>query len=516
MFRRPLDSGAMTEDSKMSVMAQWRKKYKGLYDAVALVVYTSIVYGWALTVHPLGRDYALMAGGWKDAPAPTALLLRWELAAFSTPVGYHLVNLVLLYATMLLIYKLTAYVIRGPWWLGTLAATLYMATPVHSESVLNLMGAVDLVPTLFALVALVAYGHTAYFPAAWKQVVTFILMALAVYFFPENTFVALVPLLFEGLALDPERRRLGRAVPCAALVVMGLLVHGSAYLSRSLAPEHLWAPLYFLLYPIGFLPESAQRFHAQPWSAWLAAATVAFVFLLIYRKARRPAILFGLFAMLAVRLFPSDRPVDPVHLVGGGQLLLANVFFLIGLVALFYRMMDHPRWRTTIIGFTTLLCVIFFILQMRSNLAWKRGGEYVAAFQRQAVAAEAEGGALPGLLPDYRYYLTAPLMLSESIRYDTPFNRAVSHVGLLPLNRPRLDRTPVLVREWAAETGILELTRDDFLQALVWPYTLVGYAVDVEVLPGDDKGWVRLKLTPKPGERLPSRLLPLPDPQVSR
>lgn len=501
----------MHEDSKMSTMAQWRKKYKGLYDAVALVVYTTIVFGWALGTHPLGRDYALMAGGWKEQPAPTAFLLQWELAVFSSPVGYHLVNLLLLYATMLLIYKFTAYVIRGPWWLGTLAATLYMANPVHSESVLNLMGAVDLLPALFALLALVAYGHAAYFPAVWKQVVVVALMALAVVFFPENTFVALVPLLFEGLALNAERRRLARALPCAALTVVGLVVHGTEFVARSWVPQHLWPPLYFLFYPIGFLPESAQRFHHYPWTAWLAVAAFAFVFWLIYRKARRPAILFGLFAMLVIRLFPPERLVDPVHLVGGGQLLLANVFFLIGLVALFYRMMDHPRWRTTIIGFTTLLCVIFFILQMRSNLAWKRGGEYVAAFQRQAVAAEAEGGELPGLLPDYRYYLTAPLMLSEAIRYDTPFNRAVEHVAVLPLNRPRLDKAPVCVREWAAEGGIVEFSRDDFLQALVWPYTLSGYPFEAEVLPSDDKERVQLKLTPKPGESLPSRLLPLPD-----
>lgn len=492
-------------------MAQWRRRYKGLYDAVALFLYTSVVYGWALNVHPLGRDYARLGGHLQDLPVPTAWLLRWEMAAFDGPVGYHLINLALLYVSMLFVYKLTAYVIRGPWWLGTLAATLYMANPVHSESVLNLTGVVDILPALCALVALVAYGHVAYYPSHWKYATALVLMGLAVLAFPENTFVGLLPLLFEGLALNVERRRWVRALPAAAITAAGIVVHSGAMLERGFAPEHMWAPLYLLFYPIGFLPESAQRFQAQPWLGWLAAVTVAFVFVLIYRKARRPAILFGLCAMLVIRLFPSDRPVDPVHLVGGGQLVLANVFFIVGLVALFYRMMDHPRWRATIVGFTTLLCVIFFIIQMRSNLAWKHAGEYVENFQKQAAAA-GEATAEPlALLPDYRYYLTAPLMLSESIRYDTAFSRAVPHVSILPLNRPRIDEKPLILSEWTSQGGSLEMGREDYVQALAWPYDLESTSADLEILFGDDASTVRLRIVPKDRVSLPSKLLPLPE-----
>ncbi|MFA6240830.1 MAG: hypothetical protein WC655_07880 [Candidatus Hydrogenedentales bacterium] len=427
-----------TPPRKPTKLAALRLKYHGRFDAVMMLVYVLIVYVWALRAHPLGRDYAILADPTGSIPGVSGHLVSACVDAFgSFAAGYHLVNIALLYACMVCMYRFVNLAIGGPWWLGTLTATLFMSNPVHTESVLNLTGMVDILPTLAALLFLVSYASNAAKPSPVSLVLSLTFFILAVALFPENGALVIVAIAYEWIVVPTERRSLGRVALFAVLSTIGFGLHGAALLESVSALPGRLASLYFLFYPIGYLPETVAFFRSNPWAQWLAAAVAVLLLALTCRAARRPAILFGLLAMAAVRIAPDQRAIDPVHLVGGGQLLTANVFYSLALVALFYRIMAHPKWRFPMVSLTTLLAAAFFALQISANVDWHRAGKEVRAFQS---AVEKEASLSPeapvGVLPNWRYVGWAPMCLSESIAHDTPFGKAYSHVSMLELNAP--------------------------------------------------------------------------------
>lgn len=397
-----------------------RARYPQLFDWVSMAVYVLLVFSWALGVYPMGRDYAA-----QDLPAALAPVWQALQHAFgSTFWPYHAVNIVLLYGCMIAIFYLMKLGHRGPWWLGTLAAVLFMANPVHTESVANLCGMVDLLPCFLALVALDAYCLTVRAGSLAWLLLAAPLFALAAITAPENIGLVLVCALFETvLASDGVSRRAARLGP---ILLVGL---GAAVLHRDTLFAHggdvaaMFGPLYFIVYPIGFLPGTAQTLHEHPWLGWLAAAAVLAMVFLIYRKARRPMLLFALLAMPAVRVFGGGHAVDPVHLIGGGQLLLANALFTVGLTALFHRIMDHPKWRRLTIAGTSLLCLVFMLMQVHAVMQWRVAGAMLRDFHAQlrlangTDTAPASGEALL-VSPDIQYIEGAPLCLSASLVFD--------------------------------------------------------------------------------------------------
>jgi hypothetical protein len=474
-----------------------------------MLIYLGLVYVWALNVYPLGRDYALLASRGEGLPFPVNRLLAWEIGTFGTwRPGYHAVNLALLYACMACLYWLMNRVVRGPLWLGTLAAALFMANPVHTESVANCCGVVDLVPGLLALIALAAYVENGRRQRPWSAVLAPACFALAVLPFRENAFLILAITLVEALVLRDTSRRATRLLPAILIAIAGWCTWAATFTRQSFDPARMFAPLYFVFYPLGFLPQTAQAFHARPWLGWVAAAAVLGIVFLIYRKARRPAILFGLLSMVAVRLAQGEHLIDPVHLIGGGRLLLPNALFNVALVALFYRIMDHPKWPRPVILLTTLLCVIFFGMEIRSVTTWRHAAAEVRRFQA-AVAADPPGG----VLPDYQYCHGAPMCLSESIAYNTAFSRAWPCVSILPLHYPATSRTTVTVDLWSPTEGTITIRGQRPLDLIGFPYNLTQpgacqttEAASVEVVSVDQDA-LSLRVVPKQAP-LPSKVLP--------
>jgi hypothetical protein len=492
---------------------KFQRKHQPFADGVAMLLYLSIVQVWGLWVFPLGRDYDILEKSGHGLPFLADSLFAWEVSAFGAhPLGYHLVNLAMLYGCMLLLYRYTNLVVRGPCWFGTLAATLFMANPVHAEAVLNLSGVGDLTPCLLALATLVAYGSNAFRPGRVKWLASLVLGTLSIVPYAQNVSLGLVLILFEVIALAPEQRIYRRLMPFVLLSFVGVFLRWEELAPQGFSLGQAFAPLYFIFYPIGFLPETARNFHEHPGLAWLAIAAMLLILFLICRKTRRRAIFFGLLAMPAVQLF-ATRPVDPVHLVGGGRLLLANALFNVAFAALFFRIMDHPKWRVTVVSGTTALCMVFFALQIRSNRAWHHAGERVRAFQIEAAElARKTSGEPMGLVPDYRYYRGAPLCLSEAIVHDTPFNKAIPAVSLLPLHYDKPPNMQVSVQKWTPEGGIVVVSGKKPLEVACWPYELSrkGTRIDaghtfVELL---DDATFTLSVTPKSGT-LPRVTLPV-------
>jgi hypothetical protein len=170
-------------------LAKYRMEHHALFDSGLLLFYTGLVYVWGLWIHPMGRDYAALANHGADLPFLADRIFAWEVATFGGwVVPYHLVNIAALYACVWCVMHLTNYTIRGLWWFGTWAAAVFMANPVHTESVLNISGIGDLVPAFFALLALTAYAYHVYGPRRWTYAASLVTFAMAVAPYPRHAF----------------------------------------------------------------------------------------------------------------------------------------------------------------------------------------------------------------------------------------------------------------------------------------------------------------------------------------
>ncbi|HOV73452.1 MAG TPA: hypothetical protein P5318_11280 [Candidatus Hydrogenedentes bacterium] len=437
-------------------------------DAAALLVYLSICHGASLTIGPLGRDHAALADP-ASLPWGVSHAIAWEMKTFGHHVaGYHAVNLLVLYLIMLMVYRITNSVVRGPAWLGTLAATLFMANPAHNESVWNLTGVSDLLPCGAGMLAAAVYAERAARPRNWNRLVGLPLMVCAAATFRENAWLAVFPVLHVACLGEKGRRPWKKTLAATACIAAASLVHVPDWMFQDMTWSGLFAPLYFVFYPIGFLPENAVLFHQKPFLGWLGAMAVLGILALLVRKAKHPAILFGLLAMVATQLSLGNRMVDPVHLIGGGRLLAATAFFNVAFAGLCLCMLRHPKWPRIVINVTSILCVAFFVLEIRSVMAWRTAGRIAADFRESAKTAEGPRT----LLPDYRYRQGAPVCLSDAIAHDTPFGKAMPHAAPLQLHMPAKSKSlprAVFVDETAYEVTVESA---DVPHVAPWPYFL--------------------------------------------
>lgn len=417
-----------------------------------MFVYVSIVYGWGLFLIPLGRDYPLLGGETEGIPFILRFLWEKEVALFGAwSPAYHLLNIVLMHGAMVCLYLFVNFTLRGPAWLGVLAANLFMANPLHTESMLNHAGLIDLLPCVTALAALAAYARSLERPTQPVILAAMALAAAAVAVSPQNALLPAVLLLYEALLTGSHRRSKKRIAASAALLVGALAWHGDWLASGAWTLEAQLVPLYFTVYCLGFLPETAARFSANPPLAWAAAASVALALWLIHRKARRAAVPFAVGACLLLHLAPLARPVDPVHLIGGGQLLLPQALVMFAVAALYQRIMEHPRWRMPLIYSSFSVSVVFFTLAMVSVFAWRDAAARVGAFHE--AAAKTGGAETIAVVPDFQYYRGAPLTLSDTLAYETPFGPAVPSAGYMRIHLPAPGDAPWEVESYTGESA---------------------------------------------------------------
>lgn len=446
-------------------------------DGTAMFIYLCIVYAWSLKIFPLGRDFACMADPGAHLPFLADRLFAWEVATFrGWATGYHIVNMAFMYACMLCLYRFVRLTVKGYFWLGTLAATLFMANPVHTEAMLNWSGVGDLIPCLAALLAITAYAEHANAPKTWKAVLFAVYFAFAVLPYRQNAFLVAFPILFEILFIEKDETRNARLLPALAISGIGLILHRSAFSYASLDFAESFGPLYLVFYPLGLLPKTARALATYPVLEWVGAAVIVFIIYLIYRKARRRIILVALLSMVATRFLQGDVLIDPVHMIGGGKLLLANAFFNVALVATFFRMMDHYKWRRPVVMLTTLLAVVFFIMELRSVGAWQRADQAVRQFQYSA----SQSKDAIGILPDSWYVDGAPLQFSESVSYDTFLSKAIPHVSLLKLNYVPDPKYRLLTKESKHDRLIYQIEGKNAIDLLPYPFTLATKGGKVE------------------------------------
>lgn len=402
---------------------------------IADALYLLLVFGWMLFLPPPGRDYAALANPDLLGPVP-GRLFSGMMHLFNGHVSlYYLVNLILLYLCMVTLLILARTLGKGPWWLGSVAAVLFMANPVKTEAILSLGGIQFLLPGLTGLTVLLVYAvcrKGSGVPSRWLPLFAYTASILAC---PDTIPVFLVLVVLEWCFFQKIPGKRERLWPIVILGVLAFLVSGQWAFAGALRPANMFAPLYLVLYPIGMLPDTVASFSAWPLLGWACALLLVATAVWLMRRARDPLITFGLLGAAAFRLLQGSRPVDPVTLSGGGALLIPAALLSLAACAGFHVMMRHPRWRSSVVRTSTLLCVAAMLCQGWVNWNWLQTGLRVSRFQETAAetAARYPDQAL-AVAPDVLYIGTVPAMLSESVRYNTPFSAALPVVALMPLS----------------------------------------------------------------------------------
>jgi hypothetical protein len=439
---------------------------------MAMLVYLLVVNVWGLGVWPMGRDYPVLAEPEQWLTPFERMFLGAETRFFAdNPLLYQITNLVLLYAAMICIYVSVNRMLKAPRWLGTLAATLFMANPVHLEAVLNVTGgAMDLLGSLMGLLTLVLFLRGSDSKSAVWLVLATAVGLLGIWVNPVNIAVVTVVTLHVGLTGPaPSRRAAGVWASVFVLVAWSAFSLPEA-LARTAPAFIALLASFTVVYPLGLLPETTHRLLQYPALFVFAVAVVATLLALVYRKVRQPAMIVGLAGMLLASFIVYRRPFDPYHLIGGGQLVLATAFAALAACAVFARMNAQPKWHRPTVYVTTVLCFVLFGMKISGILAWREAGREVRAFQEQA--AQAYTGQPLGIVPDWHHWNGAPLQLSTSISYNTLFSGRVPHEGLLRLNRPEGTDVRAEIRSWSESEGIVSIGTGDVLELALFPYSL--------------------------------------------
>ena len=476
-------------------------------------IYVWLVLGWSLTLYPLGIDFVYLADASGMQPA-IGRVFHMEMRLFGETLWqYRAFNILLLYCCMVCILLLTRFVLDGPWWLGSLAAVLTMANPAKSEGVLHLSAVADLLPAFAGLAALAMF-------AAWHRhrnivvyLLSLVLLAFATLGFAENLFLPVVALLLYAFVSTGLMAPHSQLMPVALIGVAGVWLHGWVFL-RGFDPVSAFAPLYLAYYPLGLLPTTAAIFFQYPF-LWLAVLCgVAFAAGLCFRVTRNPVVLFGILAALVYRAAPMGE-FDFVHLRGAGSLLIPLALLYISFAAVWMHVQRHPRWRRAAVLFTTLLCVLFFALQVQALRHWREAGALVKAFQaRAALSVEEAKGEEVGIAPDFRYHHTAPVALYASVLTDTLFSKALPVRTTLAMNYFPPGKGEVNIIEWNSFGATFEITGAT-LAELFGPDLAthkVGDAVDYDLyqleIQAIEAGRVVVKVYPLESF-LPDRVIPL-------
>ena len=424
---------------------------------VADAIYLLLVFGWMLALTPLGRDYAAMADPDLLGPVPGRLFSGMTYLFGSHAFLYYLANLLLLYLCMALILALTRVLGNSPWWLGSVAAVLFMANPVKTEAVLSLGGIQHLLPCLCGLTVLLVYAVYRKEHGLLSQWLPPLAYIASILICPDTIPLFLVLVVMEACffrGVPGGRKRLWLIT---GVGLVAFLISGQWAFEGALQPANMVMPLLLILYPIGLLPDTVAFFGAWPVLGWTCALCLAVLAVYLMRRANDPLFTFGLLGAVAFRLLQGGRTVDPVTLSGGGALLIPTALFALSVGAAFHTMMRHPRWRSTVVRNSTLLCVVVMLCQGWVNWHWLQAGRDVGRFQKASAETAAQHPGQPlAVVPDLQYVSTAPVMQTRSVRYHTPFSTALPVVPLMPLSV--LSPASVEVLSYSAEKAVISVS----------------------------------------------------------
>jgi len=424
------------------------------------------------------------------------------------PSVFHRTDLLLHMLCALLVYVFITGLVSNSW-AGLFTALLFVAHPMHVESVAWASARKDLLYTFFLLCALVCYLRYVRSSRAWWLAGTLLLFALSL--LSKAMAVSLVPLLllidwYHGRKWNV--RALLEKVPFIALALYAGLnavqvQHDFGSIQDSDAFP-FWQRAFFACYGLTFYivkfiwPSGLSAFHGYPapgeplaWYIWIAPVLVAVICVLVWRSRHRREVVFGAgFFLFTV--------VHVLQLLAVGGAMVAERYTYspyVGLaLVLTTLVMDFAISRKLALWAPVAMLSIFVLtlagVARERSLVWKDGLTLWAD-------AFAKDGSSPRILSNYgvalnmaKRYPEALAMLDRALQRKTDYAEAFYNRGLAKyyLGRHKdaiddythaIELSPALAVAWHNRAGTyFTMGRPDLALPDALKARELGYAVD--------------------------------------
>jgi len=433
-------------------VASGRRTDRWLPFLAADALYLLILFGWTLRLGPMGKDFIRL-------PEATAGTGHWFFTVFSgwfqgpSVLIPRLAALVLLYGVVGLTFRLTRSVTSGPWWLGSVAAVLFLAHPLKSEAVYTVTGITALADSLLLLSAV--WSLEASGQGGPVRKLTGWLVPPLVAWLTGRWWEALV--LTAGWAWI--RRSAGpggilRVMPAALAILSGGLYHCSWDPMALFGLLHGGRAWLLTVWPFGLSPDTARFFEGHPgWHAAWSLAVWGGMILVTWRFAG------GTAARLAALTLPvclaAGARLDFQTFEGGTAYVVPTVLTAMVVAAGFRAQLDHPRFRQRTVAVSTGVCLALMAWHSWLALDWVHA-------DRLLKKGLAEAAGMPdneplAVFPDVWRVGCAPARLAEALRCPPPFCPGREAYALAWVELDHFLTRSAAVPEYGPEGGVIQL-----------------------------------------------------------
>ncbi len=452
--------------------------------------------------HPL----TMLSLAWSHAMAKDPRTGRLDASVFHlTDLVFHILNGLLIY---LLIFHL-----RGDGLIALGTSLLFVAHPMHVESVAWVSERKDVLYVFFLLIALLCYTFHLRSARPWWLLSTLVLFVMAL--LSKAMAVSLVPVLF---LIDFHQGRkwtwrvLAEKLPFIALALwagLRAIAAQDAFGSIQDAGTYpLWQRALFGCYGLSFYvlkffwPSGLSAFHAYPtpglplpWPYWAAPLFVVVCAFLAWRSRKDRDVLFGVgFFFFTV--------VHVLQLLAVGGAVVAERFSYLPYVGLGFAVCvllertaeEHPQWRRWTIVAMALFVIGLSVTARARSLVWKDG----IALWSDAYATD-DGS--PKILNNYgvalniaKRHAEALGMLDRALQRKSDYAEAFYNRGLAKYYLGRnpeaiedytraIELAPELAVAWFNRAGTyFTVGRPDLALPDALKAQELGYAVDPEFI----------------------------------
>jgi len=329
-------------------------------------VYVSVVFLWVIFLPVSASDYLWFHNTFFNQPiyGSDSFILSAILSYSS--IAFRLLNFFLLYVLMLILFFTTRFISGGPWWLGSLAAVLFMAHPLTQPQVIQLNGYETLFPIVMNAILLLLFAYSVHTQTS-QFIFIWLLSLIALLTVPLSAPFILI--IGFGLLLN---RNVQGPIPKQHIWIGLLTILPALYFLKVNQSNYTFSfdfipQLSLLIYPIGWLPTTVDIYHSNGILPILYGLISIFVLLLISWKVKQKYLLLLSWGILFLCLFSHKNSVNLTQPLQNPSALFPLMLFCITVSGICGIIQKQPRWKTSIVKVTTLLCIIMMGGQILLN-----------------------------------------------------------------------------------------------------------------------------------------------------
>ncbi len=346
------------------------------------LLYVSLVFLWTIFLPLSGSDYLWFHDTFFNQPMQGTDLAILSLIFSYSSILFRIVNFILLYILMVFLFFITRFLTAGPWWLGSLSAVLFMSHPLTGPHVVQINGYETLLPILINALPLLFFAHSIYTQTS-RFIFVWLLSLFALLTYPSSA--PFVTIIGFGLLLQNEIQGL---IPKQNVFMFLLTLFPSLYFLKFYQPPNSFSldfllQFSLLIYPLGWLPMTQTLYHWQNILPILYGLTGILILVFISWKIKQKYLILFLWGTIFLSMFSYQNPINLSQPLQNSCALFPLFLFCIVVSGIGGMIQRQPRWKTSIVKITTLLCIVMMSSQIFLN------GLYAYSSSREQQIAEA-------------------------------------------------------------------------------------------------------------------------------